>query len=183
MSPEEQKVDRRRGPRTAKEEPITKVAVEPAVLSEVEELRAQLAQAQEELAAAKAASDEVEQIAEVSPDAKDAVTVNFVEDGLTWLGKVWVRGEELTVAPDSKEWKELTDPRTGRLLLTLTENEQIIKWGKRMFREGKWIGEGFDLNDPSLSPEDRERLKSIQLKRQQVGLAPGEPQKRKLFNS
>lgn len=190
MSPEagEEKVDRRRGPRTTESVP------EPTPQypkQDLEELKAQLkAQLKAEILAEQKADEEASKvyaetppdpIPEVDPTAAGAVTVNFTEDGMTWLGQIWYAGQELTVLPGSKQWEELTDPKTGKLLLLLTENEQIIRWGRRMFREGKWHGAGYDLDDPALSDEDRARLRAIQGKRAQAGLAPGAGTKKRLF--
>jgi hypothetical protein len=105
------------------------------------------------------------EIPEVPADAEGALTVNFVEDGLTLLGKVWYVGEELTIVPGTPQWEEAMDVSTQRVLISLDEDEQIARWKKRYFRPGHWRGVGFDLNDPSLSEEERQRLQSIQDKK------------------
>lgn len=111
-------------------------------------------------------------VPEVDASTPGAVTVNFVEDGLTLLGKVWYVGEELTIVPETPQWEEAIDRRTGRMLLTFDEDEQIERWGRRFFRPGHWKGTGFDLEDPNLTDEERLRLQSIQDKRMSRTAAP-----------
>ncbi len=46
--------------------------------------------------------------------------IRLTEDGLTFLGKVWMTGEECENPP--------------RAIASLTEDDQITKFGRRMFR-------------------------------------------------
>lgn len=80
----------------------------------------------------------------VGPDAKNVTTINFVDDGLAAFGKMWYRGEELSVDRDSVSF-QATQDTSGESWLDLDEDAQIARWGKRMFRPGKWSGAGFDL--------------------------------------
>lgn len=64
-------------------------------------------------------------------------TVHFVTTGHTALGKMFQVGEELTVT-DSVYQR--TQDRNGDSWLDLEEDEQIARWGKVVFREGKWDG-------------------------------------------
>jgi hypothetical protein len=133
------------------------------IASEIrEELKSELAKPAEPL---ESREDQLRTPAlNVDPDpSADGVTVNFVEDGLTLLGKVWVRGEIATVRRGSKEWEDLTD-REGNMVLEMEEDEQIKRWGQRMFRPGvgNWK---FDFDDPNLDDAEKERLRTIQLER------------------
>ena len=75
------------------------------------------------------------------PGADDNILIHFLEDGLTALGKVWYRGQELEFARDSAAYRDTCD-RYGRTWLDLRRDEsrQIDKWGRVMFREGPWPG-------------------------------------------
>ena len=99
----------------------------------------------------------------ISKNAKpeDVVTVNFVEDGLTAFQRVWYRGQELSIEKGTPEWEQTLD-EDGNSWLELDENDQLDKWGVRFFREGKWAGRGFDLNDPNLTAEDKAALRAIE---------------------
>jgi hypothetical protein len=102
------------------------------------------------------------------PSAPEAVTINFVVDGFTALGKVWYRGEEITLAPGTEQWNlaQLNDG-TGRTWAHLDEDAQIDKYGERKFRPGLWKGRALDINDPDLTEEERHRLRTQNEKRLQ----------------
>lgn len=113
----------------------------------------------------------------VTPDSKTAnlVTINFVHDGLTAFGRVWYRGQELSIDRTSADWETTIDPATGKSWLELDEYEQEDKWGNRYFREGKWKGKGFDLDDPELTEDERETLARVEkegLNTVQIGTDP-----------
>lgn len=168
-SPEEPK---KRGPRKASEVIAeTEERVRAEMQAELDEMRTKLAEAEQAKVTAEAAVPKTETledqlqldpINEIDPEADGAITIHFVEDGLTILGKVWVRGEELTVVPGTRDWEALTDD-SGKCAVELTEDEQIQIWGRRMFRQGRWQGKTFQqlADDPSLSAEEREDIKSI----------------------
>lgn len=132
------------------------------------------AQATATTAAAQAAP---EKIKSDDPSAEGAVTIHFVDDGFTGLGKIWYRGEELTVAPGSPNWDALTDRTLGRMVLQLNEAEQVARWGRRLFAPGPWpYSREFELDreaymrkvgdqmvfDQLAYEKDREKLASIQ---------------------
>lgn len=136
-----------------------------------EQIRAEMQAEQDakdaEVAAARALAAEARPIAgrevDGDPTIEGSVTINFVEDGLTLLGKVWFRGEELTVNPETRQWTECLLPN-GRMILTLDEDEQIDRWGKRFFREGLWRGQRLDalLDDPELDDAEKAALLKAQ---------------------
>lgn len=196
MSPEEtmdsqptpEEEPKKRGPRKASEviaETEERVRAEAA--DEIAALKAQIAAAEQKTADAlqQAATQKAENesikdqlapavIAEVDPEAEGAVTVNFVSDDCTILGKLWFRGEELTIAPGTKEWDELWDKKRNKSYLELTEDEQILVWGERKFRPGKWSGLSFEelLADQQLTDEERQELQSILNKRTSRSASP-----------
>lgn len=103
-----------------------------------------------------------------SPQEEGAVTINFVEDGLTILGKVWYRGETLSLVPGTPNWEEAhvnlsKKDHTKILFALMTEDQQIVKWGKRYFREGVWTGVRLDqINDDLLTEGERAQLEKAQ---------------------
>lgn len=97
--------------------------------------------------------------------AEDVVTINFVEDGLAAFGKVWRRGEELSVKRDTPEW-EATCDRDGNSWMDLTDQQQFSRWGEVRFREGLWAGRPLTaIDDPALSDEDRAALEQAERER------------------
>lgn len=88
--------------------------------------------------------------------AEKSITVNFVEDGFTALGKVWYRGEELTVQKGSEDWDKTLTP-SGVSWLELSESEQEERYGRRMFREGRWSGKKYEISD-DLTEEEKAKL-------------------------
>lgn len=97
----------------------------------------------------------------VSPktDPKDVVSVCFTQDGFTAFGKIWYRGETLSLERGSDDWK-MTENREGESWMDLDEEEQIDRYGERMFRPGKWTGAGYDTEDDTLTDEERARLRA-----------------------
>ena len=151
--------------------PKSRAEIEAEIRAEVEaEVRAQVAaEAAEAEAAEKAAREEAADARPLpasqidgDPSAPGAVIIHFVDDGFTKLGRVWLRGEHLTLNPGSPQWEESLDAN-GRCFATLDEDEQIAKWGRRFFRQGVWRGMRLDqIEDPELTEEERVALKKAQ---------------------
>jgi hypothetical protein len=99
---------------------------------------------------------------QVSPTANpdDVVTINFVEDGFTAFGAMWYRGQTLSVERGTEDWKS-TEDVYGDSWLDLTEDDQIERYGRRMFRPGVWAGASFDLSEDHLTDEDRALLEKV----------------------
>lgn len=95
-----------------------------------------------------------------------SVTVHFVMDGLTLLGNVWMAGEELTVSPGSRNWEALVDTELDMMVLNLTPLQQKKRYkGKHFFSPGPYPFKVEELDEDTLSPEDREILRTIQRKK------------------
>lgn len=103
---------------------------------------------------------------QIEEGAQDVVTVNFLVDGVTAFGKVWYRGEELSVQRNSPWWEATVD-RGGVSWLDLSEAEQRAIYGEVRFAHGTWTGGGFDLDDDALEESDREVLAKIEAAKQQ----------------
>jgi len=69
----------------------------------------------------------------------ERVRIHFIEDGFTALGRIWLRGMELTLRRDSPGW-QMTVDRQGRSWMDLTEDLQRQRYGKVHFRTGPWQG-------------------------------------------
>lgn len=82
--------------------------------------------------------------AEIAEPGPDNIVLHFLEDGLTALGQVWMRGQELEFAPGSRAFEDTKD-RTGKSWVSLVDDEfaQVSKWGKVMFRRGPWPGKTY----------------------------------------
>jgi len=176
VSADDKKAPARRGPR---KEADIRAEVEAEMREKLEaEIRAEAeakirAEVEEQFRAEAVAKKDAEDSTPVNgldiigdPKQEGSITVNFVEDGLTLLGKVWYRGEELVINPGTKEWDE------AAAVLRMDEFEQEEKWGRRFFRPGLWRGKGFDqIDDPDLSDAERAQLqKAEQKRRQRLGL-------------
>lgn len=78
------------------------------------------------------------------PGDEGNILIHFLEDGLTVLGKVMYRGDELEFDPNSQAYRD-TFNRLGQTWLDLRHNEfgQVDRWGKIMFRSGPWPGKSY----------------------------------------
>jgi hypothetical protein len=102
------------------------------------------------------------------PTAEGAVTIHFVDDGFSALGKVWYVGETLTIVPGTSQWEDATvNVKKGSsekiMFGLMDEDQQIAKWGKRIFRFGPWRGQPLDkINWDELNDEERAQLVKAQ---------------------
>lgn len=83
--------------------------------------------------------------------------IHFVEDGLTALGKVWYRGQELRVEQGTKEWEQVHS-QDGTSWMDHDKWQQQERYGRQMFDEGPWRGNDYDLDDPNLDENQRAEL-------------------------
>lgn len=132
--------------------------------AELEALRAQLAEAQAQLALvqrdpvptpeyelsaeqrelrsmqdqlARSNGQKIETIEEIFEDG-DATIIHILEDGFTFAGRTWYRGQEVEIGPrafeDSKN-------RLGVSFLSMDDEAQYKAYGKVFFRKGPWPGQ------------------------------------------
>ena len=107
--------------------------------------------------------------------------VHFLEDGVTALDKVFVRGEEVEIKDGSAQW-EMMHNKDGTCLFALTREEQIRKYGKQLWAEGPWPFDPYDLqarldNGETLTAEEqavlqKENEKRERARQQPVGYGP-----------
>lgn len=117
-----------------------------------------------------------------TPGAEGVVTINFVEDGLSAFGKVWVRGEELSVKRDTPSW-EATCDRDGNSWMELSEHDQYERWGEVRFREGLWAGRPLTaIEDAALTDDDKAALAKAEAEKAAIlnkaSEKPAQPRKR-----
>lgn len=65
-----------------------------------------------------------------TPSDGETVTIHFVDDGFTFGGNVWLRGQEMTIGPAHPRWQDAV-----RWIL-LSTDEQIARYGKPFFTHG-----------------------------------------------
>lgn len=127
------------------------------------EIQAQQAQEARDRAAAAEARPIKGTDVDGDPSVPGSITVHFVDDGLTLLGKVWYRGENLTITPGTQNWAEAHE------ILKMDEYEQEEKWdGRRFFRAGPWRGKALtEINEELLTDAERAQLaKAEQIRRE-----------------
>jgi hypothetical protein len=83
------------------------------------------------------------------------VRIHFLADGFTLGAKVFYRGMSTYVDEE---------------LAGLSAMQQRLRYGQVMFAQGPWPGESYDLDDPSLNEDDRQKLARI-VAEQQGGFA------------
>jgi hypothetical protein len=62
----------------------------------------------------------------------EAVIIHFVEDGFTFAGRVWYRGQELEIGPGHPRWQD-----AARWIM-LTRPQQVERYGREYFEHGPW---------------------------------------------
>jgi hypothetical protein len=108
-------------------------------------------------AEALAAAVRIEQAPDVfepyKPESGQTVIIHFIEDGFTFAGKVWYRGEEIEIGPDHPRWPEV------RGWILLDKWKQFDRYGKQYFDRGPWPGRrsfaGPDVQWEKLSTLDK----------------------------
>lgn len=177
------KVDRRYGPRgTAKGASESEPAAESAE-ERIARLEAELAEKQKLIdVIVPTPADEVAQAAIAIATSKTGEgpgpkhTIHFLTDGFTALGKVWYRGEELTVAEGSPDWERLQTQYGNEM--TLSQDVQRALYGQVHHKAGPWPHDEFDLTDENLSPNDKAAL--LQVAKRRAALQEAEEAARKV---
>lgn len=86
----------------------------------------------------------------------DTFLINFVSDGFTAFGQVWYTGQELEFHVGGSDYA-LTQNGDGKSWLNLSEDEQIERYGRVMFRRGPWKGKRLAADEMSAAERRRAR--------------------------
>lgn len=86
----------------------------------------------------------------------ETLLLHFLEDGITFSGRSWYRGQEVEFEIGGKAWEQQKD-RNGNSWLDLVDDidAQYDKWGKQMFARGPWRGKPWGDFDHITDPEER----------------------------
>jgi hypothetical protein len=126
--------------------------------------------------ASRATAVKKDEVEAATPKKRHVHQVHFLEDGVTALDRVFVRGEQIEVTEGSPWW-EMLHNRDGDCLFALDRHEQMVKFGKQLWEEGPWPYEPYDLqakldNGESLTAEEQQVLKKAnadRIKQQPLG--------------
>lgn len=114
----------------------------PAADAELTDDQRRIRDLEHQLARERGVKDpDVDLVVPEQPGSPDNILIHFLEDGLTALGQVWYRGQELEFEPGGAAYEDTRD-RNGFSWLDLRGDEfaQVERWGKVMFRAGPWPG-------------------------------------------
>lgn len=95
---------------------------------------AEKAERQRQHAAAVAAGNQDPPRTYIPSKAPDKILIHIVEDGFTFAGEVWMRGQELEIGPDHPRWGEV------QRWINMDDFQQMEVYGKIRFRRGPWPG-------------------------------------------
>ncbi len=115
--------------------------VEPELSPQVREIQ----RLKDQIAQLSGRRDEVPVVEELNnPGDGSNIVIHFLEDGLSALGQIWYRGQELEFEVGSRAHKDTYD-RSGKSWLDLRNDEfaQVDRFGKIMFRNGPWPGKTY----------------------------------------
>lgn len=70
----------------------------------------------------------------VPAQTRESVLVHMVEDGLSFAGIVWMRGQEIQIDVGSERWEQ------AKQWILLDDAGQMARYGKVFFRPGPWPG-------------------------------------------
>ena len=88
------------------------------------------------------------------PAKGETLLIHFLEDGMTFSGQSWYRGQEVEFEIGGTAWEQQKD-RNGNTWLDLVDDidAQWAKWGKQMFARGPWRGKSWidfsHITDPA----------------------------------
>jgi hypothetical protein len=88
----------------------------------------------EAIAANVRAEQAVPDIAQQQDPSAQKIRVHFVEDGFSWAGKVWLRGDELELGPQHPRWED------ALRWIRLSKQEQFQRYGRVFFDYGPFPG-------------------------------------------
>lgn len=85
------------------------------------------------------------------------ILIHFVTDRMTALGRQWYTGQEIEFEIGTRPYEDTKD-RTGHSWLTLTDSQQMERYGEIRFRKGPWPGK--DYSDPAASEKEKARKRA-----------------------
>jgi len=88
----------------------------------------------EAIAANLRAEQEVVDISQQDDPSTHKVLIHFVEDGFTWAGRVFNRGDELELGPEHPRWESAVG------WIRLAKDEQFRRYGRVFFDYGRYPG-------------------------------------------
>jgi hypothetical protein len=94
---------------------------------------------------------------EVVATGDNRILIHLVTDRFTALGRQWYKGQEIEFEIGSVPYEDTKD-RTGHSWLTLTESQQMDRYGEVRFRKGPWPGK--DYSDPTASEKEKARRRA-----------------------
>lgn len=100
----------------------------------------------EAIAANARAEQEVVDISQQPDPSAQKILIHFVEDGFTWAGKVWNRGDELELGPQHPRWED------ALRWIRLTKQEQFQRYGRVFFDFGPFPGRALPPGTEILLP-------------------------------
>lgn len=80
------------------------------------------------------AEQQVRDATQEADPSEQKILVHFTEDGFTWGGKVWQRGEMLEIGPKHPRWED------ALAWIKLSKPEQYARYGRVYFDFGPWPG-------------------------------------------
>ena len=97
------------------------------------------------------------QYPEPLPDQQqgEPITIHMVEDGFSFAGRIWYRGEEIICRVGDETYQKTVN-RDGDSWFDTTEAEQIDRYEKVMFRKGPWPFER-PVAEPSRNEKRQQR--------------------------
>lgn len=127
------------------DEPVPPTATKQVVKDELTAEQQEIKYLRDQLAKATGKKDIEPVVDELAkPGDSNNILIHFLEDGLSALGQIWYRGQELEFELDSRAYKDTFD-KLGRTWLDLRHDEfaQVERFGKIMFRNGPWPGKTY----------------------------------------
>lgn len=84
--------------------------------------------------AAMSRADQEPEITTIKDTSERKIIIHFVEDGFTWGGKVWQRGEMLAIGSSNPKWA------SAQAWILLSKRQQFERYGRIFFDQGPWPG-------------------------------------------
>jgi hypothetical protein len=119
---------------------------------------------EDRLAKKRAAEMEAAPLQYAEPAKGETLLIHFLEDGMTFSGQVWYRGQEVEFEVGGKAWEQQKD-RNGKSWLDMVDDidAQFARYGKQMFARGPWRGKPWGDFSHISNPEERAEAEAAAL--------------------